>query len=372
MPDPDHAKAASAHTKRKNVFRPMLPPGFFDEEQQRAMLTACGDPLVTLNTLINWEIFRPRLIKIFKKQPEEKTPGRKPIDPVIMFKILILQRLYALSDEQAEFQIRDRASFQRFLGIYAGNGSPDARTIWLFRERLHADNVAGDLFLVFDETLAAHGMHARGGQMIDASFVEVPRQRNTREENAGIKAGKVPEEWQNQPAKLAQKDVDARWAKKGDENHFGYKNHINADAKNKLIRSYVVTAASVHDSKMLSEVLLPAHEGKRVYADSAYRSAEFDAALCEGLYVNKICRKGRRNAPLTKQHESWNHLWSQTRCRVEHIFGAMFQTKRGKAHLLYIGYDRVVTATGLANLTYNIQRFLQLLKIGEERSAVSG
>src|ERR1700744_2663908 len=203
LPAQDSISAAVDSLKRKNVFNTNAAPGLFDEEHQRTMLTKCGDPLVALTKLVNWEIFRSRLGKLFKKRPDEKSVGRKPIDPVLMFKILILQRLYSLSDDQTEFQIRDRASFQRFLGIFSAHGSPDAKTIWLFRERLNEENVAGDLFLIFDEILLKHGMIARGGQMIDASFVEVPRQRNTREENAEIKDGNFPEDWENSPAKMA-------------------------------------------------------------------------------------------------------------------------------------------------------------------------
>lgn len=362
MPDKYFPQSAAESMKRKNVFRQFVSPGLFDENQQRASLTACGDPLVVLNKLIDWEIFRPQLVLLFKKRPDVKTLGRKPLDPVMMFKVLILQRLYHLSDDQAEFQIRDRASFQRFLGFYAASGSPDAKTIWLFRERLHEENIAGELFLLFDKVLDDHGMFARNGQMIDASFVEMPRQRNTREENQKIKAGEVPQEWEQQPNKLAQKDVDARWAKKNDENHYGYKNHINADTQSKLIRSYLVTSASVHDSQVFDQLLLPKSEGKTVYADSAYRSAAFDDFLRKALLVNRIIRKAQKNKPLTEQQKSWNHRWSKTRSRVEHIFGAMFQVTRGGAHLLYIGQKRVTTAIGLTNLVYNIQRSIQILR----------
>lgn len=361
VPDQNSSQCAVECMKRKNVFRPFVHPGLFDEDQQRASLTACGDPLVALNKLVDWEIFRPPLVQLFKKRPDVKTLGRKPLDPVMMFKVLVLQRLYHLSDDQAEFQIRDRASFQRFLGFYAASGSPDAKTIWLFRERLHEENITGELFLLFDKVLDEHGMFARTGQMIDASFVEVPRQRNTREENEKIKAGEVPQEWQQQPNKLAQKDVDARWAKKNDEDHYGYKNHINADTESKLIRGYLVTAASLHDSQVFDQLLLPKSEGKTVYADSAYRSAAFDAFLKKTLFVNRIIRKAKKNTPLTEQQKSWNHRWSKTRSRVEHIFGAMFQVTRGGAHLLYIGQKRATTAIGLANLVYNIQRSIQIL-----------
>ena len=115
--------------------------------------------------------------------------------------------------------------------------------------------------------------------MIDASFVEVPRQRNTREENDLIKNGEVPEPWRSEPHQMSQKDVDARWTKKNEKTFYGYKNHINADVRHKLIRSYVITLASVHDSQVLDDLLLPITEDKKIFADSAYRSEEIEVAL---------------------------------------------------------------------------------------------
>ena len=116
-------------------------------------------------------------------------------------------------------------------------------------------NLVEALFAKFHEQLAKRGYVARAGQMIDATFVEVPRQRNSREENAGIKAGAPPEAWKQQPTKRRQKDMDARWTKKNNETHYGYKNHINADEAHKLVQSYAVSDAAVHDSQVF-EVLL--------------------------------------------------------------------------------------------------------------------
>ena len=122
----------------------------------------------------------------------------------------------------------------------------------MFREHLKELNLVDELFAKFHGQLAMHGYVARSGQMIDATFVEVPRQRNTREENAGIKSGNPPEEWDKKPAKRRQKDVNARWTKKNEEKHYGYKNHVNADEANKLVQSYAVSDAAVHDSQVLS------------------------------------------------------------------------------------------------------------------------
>ena len=205
--------------------------------------------------------------------------GRKPIDAIVMFRMLVLQALNNLSDEQVEYQVRDRLSFSRFLGLGIEDGIPDATTLWLFREKLAKAGLIEKLFERFDQHLAAKGYMARGGQMVDASIVPVPKQRNSRDENDEVKAGRTPAGWKKKSAKLRQKDRDARWTKKHCRSFFGYKNHVNADAKHKLIRRYAVTDAAVHDSQELDGLLNKDNTCKDVFADSAYRSAEIEAKL---------------------------------------------------------------------------------------------
>jgi transposase, IS5 family len=120
---------------------------------------------------------------------------------------------------------------------------------------------------------------ARGGQIIDATIVSVPKQRSTKEENETIKASKTPEGWEQQPAKNAQKDKDARWTKKNDASFFGCKNHLGVDKAHKLIRKWDATDAAVHDSRKLDDVLDLSNTGKGVWADSAYRSVQIEAGL---------------------------------------------------------------------------------------------
>ena len=174
----------------------------------------------------------------------------------------------------------------RFLKLGFEDRVPDSKTVWLFRENLKELKLMEALFVRFHEQLAARGYIAKAGQMIDATFVEVPRQRNNREENLQVKAGETPAEWQKEENKsmLAQKDLDARWTKKNKQSYYGYKSHINADARHKLIQSYKVTTASVHDSQVFEELLdheIDPETGKKraVSADSAYRSEEKEAML---------------------------------------------------------------------------------------------
>ena len=162
--------------------------------------------------------------------------GRKPFDAILMFRMLILQSLYNLSDEQIEYQVRDRMSFTRFLGLEFEDDIPDGTTLWLFREKLAQAGLVEKLFERFNQHLNAKGYIARGGQMVDATIVPVPKQRNTREENETVKRGETPVAWEEKPAKNRQKDKDARWTKKHGKSFFGYKNHVNADKTHKLYK----------------------------------------------------------------------------------------------------------------------------------------
>lgn len=168
-----------------------------------------------------------------------------------MFKILIMQRYYNLSDGQLEYQILDRLTFCRFLGLTINDRVPDEKTIWLFREKLVARGLEKELFDLFAALLEKHGLIAYEGKLIDASFVPAPRQRNNREENKKIKDGLGSQLWEDEPNKKRQKDTDARWTNKNNETHYGYKNHIKADEKHKFVGRYSTTAASVHDSRTL-------------------------------------------------------------------------------------------------------------------------
>jgi IS5 family transposase len=342
-------------------------PGLFDVEERAAQLTEMGDPLVALKARIDWEAFRPELSRVHDKG-RKSNAGAKPIDVVLMFKVLVLQQLHNLSDDRIEYQIRDRFSFMRFLGLQLEDRVPDAKTVWLFRDRLKELSLVEALFARFHEQLANQGYVARAGQMVDATFVEVPRQRNTREENAQLKAGEVPEAWDKPEAKAKrrQKDTDARWTKKNQERHYGYKNHVNADQQHKLIQSYAVTAASVHDSQVFDELLDQTEDkdgDKRpVYADSAYRSEAQEQCLADGRIASHICEKGSRGKPLTEGQKGSNRIKSKVRARVEHVFGA--QAQMGGHLVRTIGLQRAKVKIGLMNLVYNMIRLVQLIKLG--------
>ena len=207
--------------------------GFYDRDQRLAAISAKGDPLELIKATVAWERFRTEIEAVTRPKPQErKSPaGRKPYDAILMFKILVLQTLHNLADEQLEYLIRDRLSFMRFLDLGLEDPVPDATTVWLFREALAKAGLVAKLFVLFNQHLEAQGYIARGGQIVDATIVSAPMQRNSRSENDAIKAGKTPEGWQEKPAKNAQKDKDARWTKKHERSFYGYKTHSMATQK---------------------------------------------------------------------------------------------------------------------------------------------
>src|SRR3979490_1857788 len=335
--------------------------GLFDAAKRLAALSAKGDLLETSDRLVPWERL-PAGIEAVVLTPDEmrkSSAGRKPLDAIVMFRMLVLQALNNLSDEQVEYQARDRLSFTRFLRLGIEDSIPDATTVWLFREKLAKAGLIEKLFDRFDQHLAAKGYMARGGQMVDATIVPVPKQRNSGDENEAVKAGRIPEAWDNKPAKLRQKDRDARWTKKHGKSFFGYKNHVNADAKHKLIRRYEVTDAAVHDSQKLEALLSKGNTSADVFADSAYRSAEIEAKLKAGGFRSRIHRRGRRNHPLSDAQTRANRAKSKIRARIEHVFGAQ-QNSVGGRIVLTIGIVRARAKIGLQNLAYNIRRLVTL------------
>ena len=335
----------------------MMFSGLFDWQTRFEQLDNGGDPLVKLNQVVDWELFRKSIEAIRETEDRKSNAGRKPFDGVVMFKIMILQSLYNLSDDQLEFQIRDRLSFMRFLGLSLSDTVPDAKTIWLFREQLTEAKLIKKLFDQFDDFLRKNGFSAQKGQIVDASIIAAPKQRNSREENKQIQEGHTPDDWSEN--KQRQKDVDARWTKKGGKNYYGYKNHIDVDVKHKLIRDYEVTPASVHDSNVFEQILDKNNSSKDVYADSAYGSADKRNTLKKAKFRGHIQLKGCRHKKLTDSQIKSNHKRAKIRSRVEHIFGVQAM-RAGDLIMRAIGIIRATAKIGLRNLAYNIDRYCLL------------
>lgn len=331
--------------------------GLFDEQVRLEKLSNKQDPLQRLSTHIDFEFFRKPLQKFIANDNDRSKGGRPAYDAVLMFKILILQRYYNVSDEAIEYAILDRLSFMRFLGLGINDPVPDAKTIWLFRDKLASGGMIEKLFAHLDKQLDKDGIIVHKGKLVDASIVEVPIQRNSRDENKQLKEGDVPGDWSDN--KLRQKDTDARWVTHNGKSAFGYKNHIKADTKTKLITAYKATTANIHDSEVLEYLLNKKEDSTQpLYADSAYRSEAMEKACLKKGIISCIHEKGYRGNPLTKRQQQRNKKRSKTRARVEHIFAFMTNTMN-EIYLHYRSFVRAAAGIGLMNLTYNLFRLVQ-------------
>jgi transposase, IS5 family len=289
-------------------------PGFFDVDERLKRLSDLGDQLEAFQSAVDFEIFRADLMSALSYS-DGAQGGRPPFDPVMMFKILVIQAIDNLYDERAEFLINDRMSFMRFLGLGLSDRVPDARTIWLFREKLTKPGAIGSLFDRFDAALRASGCIAMSGQIVDASLIAAPRQRNTQEEKKAIKEGRIPEDWESNPAKLRQKDRDARWtvkftkAKPKEDGSlpavdlaipvFGYQSHISIDRGFGFIRKWAATDAAAYEGARLREGLLDKiNTASGVWADTAYRSAANETFMERNGFVSHIHRKKSKGRPM--------------------------------------------------------------------------
>ena len=334
--------------------------GLFDKAMRLEELHAMGDPLAKLDAVIDWMLVAAVFERLPKVEPKG-LGGRPAFAPAMMFKALVIQNLYQLSDQQLEFQITDRLSFKRFLGLTDADKAPDEKTFWAFRETLTRNELIEPLFVIFHAALETKGMFARKGQMVDATFVEVARQRNSREDNATIKAGEVPEGWKEQPHKARQKDVDARWTKKNGERYYGYKNHVKVDSRSKLIEDFTVTDASVHDSNALEELI--AEGDPTTYVDSAYTGPRCEEIFAGKKVLAKPIERAYRNKPLNGSQQRNNRARSRVRVRVEHVFATMRMSLRS-AWNRCIGRTRNRAMIALTNLVYNMVRFEQIERLG--------
>jgi len=327
---------------------------FFNEPERMEKITELGDPLEKLNRLVNWSIFVPVLEKAIPREKSEKG-GRPPFSLLLMFKILVIKRLYNLSHDQTEYQINDRISFMRFLGMVIGDRIPDAKTIWLYEEMLSRNESGKELFDMFFLAIAERGYITRAGSIVDVSFMEAPRRKNTKEQREALKKGETPEEWADpkHPQKMKQRDADATWTKKGNEAHFGYKDNVKVDLESKFIVDYNVTTACTNDLKG-SEELFDAND-KVAYGDSAFAALE----LPEGV-ENRISEKAQRGHPLTEEQKESNHQKAKLRCRVEHVFAGMVQMVGGTT-LRCKNQARATFNISMLNLLYNMRRLVSLV-----------
>ena len=243
------------------------------------------------------------------------------------------------------------------------------------------------MFQTLLDELSKVGLEYSKCALVDATFVDVPRRRNLRkEQNEALKEHSktgaelpfeldkeqiyslesgLPEADRTMTHKLRQTDLDARWAKKGEETHYGYKDHVAVDATTKLIIAHEVTAANVNDGKELSDVVPEGTES--VYDDAGYVGEEIDRKLkekCPGV-EHFTCARAQRNKPLTKEQKEYNRqVVARVRARVEHVFGRMTYCMGG-LFVRVIGIARAKCQITMRDFAYNLMRYSTLVKLGK-------
>ena len=325
-----------------------------------------------LAQVVDFEGFRGELEAALSRSDRAKG-GRPPYDAVLMFKVLVLQTLYTLSDDQTEYQLKDRLSFMRFVGLALHDPVPDAKTIWLYREQLARAGAAERLFARFDALLRAKGWLAMGGQIVDATVIEARRPRLTQAEKETIKGGGTRPNG-SRPARPDRPrralDHQARPKARGRpaDGHqrqveiavpvFGYKNHVGIDREHGFVRRYTITHAAAYDGGQLGAVLDRDNTASDVWADTAYRSAANLAVLERRGLKPQFQRKKPRGRKMPAHIARGNATRARVRSRVEHVFAA--QKCRLGLVVRTVGMVRARVKIGLANLAYNFTRLAWL------------
>jgi IS5 family transposase len=354
---------------------------FFGLAEHLERLSQNGDPLEVLERTVDFEHFRGWLVEGLG-YGDGARGGRPPFDPVSMFKALILQAQHNLSDAKMEFMIRDRLSRMRFLNFDLGGPTPDENTIRLFRNKLTETGTLKRVMKAFDWQLQKKGYIPMSGQIVDASLVPAPKQRNSDAEKAAIRDGKAASEiWPDEPNKAAQKDTDARWTLKigGKIRYrpdgtplpqialpvFGYKSHIVIDRRFGFIRACAVTSASHADGRMLPKLVTTKNTSSEVWADGAYRSRKNEKWLASKMLVSRIHRRKPAGRPMPKHIARANASKSSIRAAIEHVFA--HQKNRFGLFIRTIGLARAEAKLILANIAYNFDRL-----IFHERTCATG
>lgn len=340
--------------KQRNAIKNDL----FAADHHRQKIDRLGDPLSEIEQHIDFAALAAEIDRVAPR-PVSPQGGRPPFPTETMVRILVLKRLYNLSDEQMEYQLLDRMSYQRFCGLNHAVNISDRTTIWTFENRI-GETGAHALFDGVSTQLLKQGYIARGGQIIDATLVPAPKQHNSRGEKELLEQGATPAGWK--PAKRRQKDQDASWTKKHSKSYFGYKLSVNIDNKYKLIRKFATDTASTHDSQHFDNVFDTGNTSRDIYADRGYPSEAREAQLAQDGFRNQIQRRGYTNKPLSDCQQRRNQRIAKVRARVEHVFAAIDQM--GGKLVRTIGQARANFALTMMATCYNLKRLVFLRKAG--------
>ena len=292
------------------------------------------DPLAEIHALVDWAPFERVLCGIHCA-----AKGEAAYPPLMMFKVVLLQRWYGLSDPAMEAALFDRMSFLGFVGLAAEDETPDHATIWRFRQKLAEDGLIERLFAELARQLEGRGLVVKQGTLIDASIVPSAARRPRMDEG-----------------KTSATDPDARFGTSNERGRFtfGYKMHVAVDQGSATVRRWQLTPANVQEVTV-APGLLPAEAGT-VYGDRGYDSADFRAALTERGYADGVMRRARASRPLTPEEVTRNHALSLRRRPVEAVFGTL-KRSYGFHRMRYFSGARNAVAFALACMAFNLRRW---------------
>lgn len=285
--------------------------------------------LVKVDRLVDWSAFEAFWPQLYG------TVGKPSSDPLVCFKMLLLEQWYDLSDPQCEAQCADRLSFRRFLGLSLADSVPDETVLVRFRKRLVKAGIAEELFASVLAQVEAAGVMVKRGTLIDATIVQSARKAPPKGGSGG--------------------DGDASWAvKNGKAVAHGFKAHIAVDDGSEIVRAIATTTGSVHDS-VPADKLIEQSPAPAVYADSAY---------CDGARRKRLRAKGifarirfnPRGGQLTSRQRALNYRWAKVRARVEHVF-ADWKERRSLARCRYVGLKRNALHFTLLAIAHNLRRW---------------
>lgn len=291
--------------------------------------------LEDIDKMIDWGPIEAVLRKV-----HTSPVGAPPFPPLPLFKILLLQQWYNLSDEGVEAAVDDRLSFRRFCGFPLDQSIPDHATIWRFREALGKLGLAEAVFDALNAQLEHRGLIVKRGTLVDATI---------------IKAAAAPPS----PSQGVVSDVDpdASWTTKNGTSTFGYKAHIAVDAGSDLIRQIEATSADVHDSQAAAALIQGDEEAW--YADKAYDNDGLRKSLKDQGIEPCILYKAHRNTPLTTAQRLLNAFWSGVRSGVERSFATM-KRHYGLGRVRYFGRRRNHAHFQIVAFAINLKRILVL------------
>ena len=287
--------------------------------------------------LVNWNRIEAQLLGI-----HNKPRGEQAWPPLMMFKALLLQSWYDLSDPGLEKQLARDLMFKRFIGLSLSESVPDHSTIWRFRNLLETQSLYEPLLAELNQQLSEQGLLIRSGEVsiIDASVIEAKQCRPNKDKDGN--STQDPEAGYN-----------VKTASDGKrKTTYGYKVHANVE-EDGFIKSYSLTAGNVHDSNEF-ESLFTGKE-KAVYADSAYKSEKHDKCLKAKHIDNRVLNRAYRNRPLTKEQKKQNRINSETRSIVERVFGVL-KLHYGMSKARYLGLARNRARIGMTFFAHNLKR----------------